>query len=271
MRLTTTLTLLTLTAGTSWGQAAPDDAKKAPAPTESSSSEAPPPPPLPAADKLDYGIDIRFRQVYVPKALLGLFVERSAGGASNTGVGVDFIRRRGNLELQLGFEYEHVNVGEGVWINKGDDVANGDDPDYILSPDHSGNQFGWFTIEFTFMNHVPINKYVSFRYGGGAGLGILTGELDHYNIHCAAGATNSNPEPACLPRTYPGGQGMFTDPNGNIISGATQYKYDIPPVFPVINAIIGFQFKPVDRMVINLETGIRTLPFIGLSVGYSLP
>jgi hypothetical protein len=45
-------------------------------------------------------------------------------------------------------------------------------------------------------------------------------------------------------------------------------KYDLPPVFPVINGIIGFQFHPMDKMVINLEGGIRTLPFIGLSVGY---
>jgi len=28
------------------------------------------------------------------------------------------------------------------------------------------------------------------------------------------------------------------------------------------------QFKPIDKMVINLEVGLRTVPFFGTSVGY---
>ena len=269
MRLATTLLVLTLSAN-SWAGAALDDDKKAtPQPTaEPAGGAAPAGSGTDAAtatnpdDLVEYGIDLRIRQNYVPKALLQLFVDRAADGASNTGLGVDFVRKRGNLELQLGFEYEHINVGEGVWINKGDDVAAGDEADYVLSPDHSGNNLGWFTIEFTFINHVPINKYVSFRYGGGAGLGILNGELDHYNVICN-GATNASPEPGCVPTKF-GGTG--TDSDGRNFSQPV--KYDLPPVFPVINGIIGFQFHPVDKMVINLEGGIRTLPFIGLSVGY---
>jgi hypothetical protein len=117
------------------------------------------------------------------------------------------------------------------------------------------------------MNHVPINKYVAFRYGGGAGLGILSGELDHYNIACAAGSTNTNVAPGCVPARF-GGSGQYTDPTPGT---ATQVKYDIPPVFPVVNAIIGVQIKPFDKAVINIEGGIRTLPFLGMSFGYFFP
>jgi hypothetical protein len=266
MRFVTTLTLLTIAATTGAAHAgAALDAPPPPPPTHTTDPTASPDSLVTAGEKIDYGIDLRLRSVHVPQALLNLFVERSAGGASNTGIGVDLVRRRGNLELQLGFEYEHINVGEGIWINKGD-VVPGNDPDYILSPEHSGNQFGWFTVEFTFMNHAPINKYLAFRYGGGAGLGIVTGELDHYNMHCAAGATNANPEPACTPSRF-GGQGAYTDPDGNP-SGEQQYKYSMPPVFPVVNAIIGLQIKPTEKSVINIEGGIRTLPFFGMSAGY---
>jgi hypothetical protein len=272
MRLATALLVLTVSAN-SWAGAALDDDKK-PAPAQPNAQPAGGAAPASASgtdpatatnpeDLVQYGIDVRLREVYVPKGLLELFVDKAADGASNTGLGVDLVRKRGNLELQLGFEYEHINVGEGVWINKGDDVANGDEADYVLSPDHSGNNLGWFTIEFTFINHVPINKYVSFRYGGGAGLGIINGELDHYNVICN-GATNATPEPGCVPNTLPNGRG--TDSDGHNFSQPV--KYDLPPVFPVINGIIGFQFHPMDKMVINLEGGIRTLPFIGLSVGY---
>ena len=240
--------------------AALDSATPAP-PTATPTAE-----PLPDPDKPEYGIDLRLRQVYLPAGLIGLFVTRAAGGASNTGVGVDFVRRRGNLELQLGMEYEHINIQEGVYINSGDNVANGDTVDYILSPAHAGTNFGWFTLEFTFMNHAPINKYVSFRYGGGAGIGILTGAVKRYDTACAAGATNSNVTPQCVPQTL-GGEGTVS-PDSGLTAAQEPAAYNLPPVFPVVNAIIGFQIKPTPKAVINIEGGIRTLPFVGVSAGY---
>jgi len=39
-------------------------------------------------------------------------------------------------------------------------------------------------------------------------------------------------------------------------------------VFPVVTAIIGVQIKPVDKMVVNIEAGIRTAPFFGTTIGY---
>lgn len=212
--------------------------------------------------EVEYGVGVRLRSVWVPKSVLELFVNRSAGGAQNFGFGVDLTRRRGTTELQLGFEYERINVGQGVWINKGDDVANGDEADYVLSPDASNNQLGWFTIELTFLNHAEITKWLSFRYGGGIGLGILKGELDHYNVLCN-GATNANPEPGCVPDRFNGNATYSPDPGG-----PTPVAYNLPPVFPVVNAILGFELKPSDKMTINLEGGIRTLPFFGVSSSY---
>ena len=237
-----------------------------------SGSGAPPPPPGTSSsadatsDKPEYGVDLRLRQVFLPAGLIGLFVTRAAGGASNTGFGVDFVRRRGNLELQLGVEYEHINVQEGVYINSGDNVANGDTVDYILSPDHAGTNFGWFTLEFTFMNQAPINKYVAFRYGGGAGIGILTGAVKRYDTACAAGATNTNVTPQCVPQAL-GGEGTIS-PDKGLTAADEPASYNLPPVFPVVNAIIGFQIKPTPKAVINIEGGIRTLPFVGVSAGY---
>jgi hypothetical protein len=216
---------------------------------------------------VEYGVGIRLRSVHVPQSIIELFVDRAAGGASNFGFGVDLVRRRGTVELQLGFEFEHLTVGEGVWINKGDNVASGDEADFVLSPDHApdSSTLGWFTIEFTFLNHAVINKYLAVRYGGGAGLGIITGGLYHYNVICAPGTTNNNPEPGCVPSNSQfGGTGSDSDGRG---FGAP-VKYDLPPVFPVINGIIGLQIKPTEKAVINIETGIRTVPFFGVSGGY---
>ena len=252
MRLASLVTLVGLT-GTAWGGAALDDAGK---PERTTDPNASPDTPATAEPKLEYGVDIRLRHVMIPKGLVELFVERAAGGASNNGIGLDLVRRRGNLELQLGFEFEHIEPGEGVWINKGDNVAGGDEADYIISADHAGTSLGWFTIEFTFLNHAPITKNVAIRYGGGAGIGIITGELQHYDVICN-GATNGNPEPGCVPPAF-GGTGSATGP----------VAYDFPPIFPVVNAIIGVQIRPTPKAVINVEGGIRTVPFIGISAGY---
>ncbi|HEY5945494.1 MAG TPA: hypothetical protein VIV40_08380 [Kofleriaceae bacterium] len=241
-------------AGTAWGQALDDEGK----PVPTTDPAAAPTSLDTATPKLEYGADLRLREVFVPGWMLGLFVDKHSGGISNGGIGVDLVRRRGNLELQLGFEFEHVQPNEGVWINSGDNVAAGDEADYIINPEHSGKDLGWFTVEFTFLNHAPINKYVAIRYGGGAGIGFVTGGLQKYDVPCAAGTTNENPDPGCKPTSLGGTAAAARGPN----------DYDLPPVFPVVNAIIGVQIRPTPKAVINLETGIRTLPFLGLSAGY---
>lgn len=259
MRFATSLTLLTIlgASGIARGQALDEEGK--PVPT---TDPAAAPTSLDTAPKLEYGVGIRLRQVFVPGWMLGLFVDEHTGGISNTGFGVDLMRRRGNLELQLGFEFEHVQPTEGVWINSGDNVAAGDQADYIVGPDRAGKDLGWFTLEFTFLNHAPITEKVAIRYGGGAGIGFITGGLQKYDVACN-GATNENPEPGCVPTGV-------TSPSGNQGTGAggVPNDYDLPPVFPVVNAIIGVQIRPVPKAVINIETGIRTIPFIGLSGGY---
>lgn len=212
---------------------------------------------------VEYGVDVRLRSVRAPKALLELFVESAPGAVSDTGFGADLVRRRGNSELQLGFEFEHIEPTEGVWIQRNTDVAAGDEADYILSPKHNNNQrLGWFTIEFTFLNHAEITKHIAIRYGGGAGIGVVRGQLARYNVVCAAGSTNSAPEPGCVPMEL-GGTGTLSADGNMMIQ-----KYDLPPVFPVVNAILGLQLRPFGGAVINIEGGIRTFPFFGVSGGY---
>lgn len=213
-------------------------------------------------NEVQYGVGIRLRNVRGPKGLIGLFVERAPGGISELGYGIDLIRRRGNTELQLGFELEHLQPAEGVWIQSNTDVAAGDEADYIVSPKHNpkGDSLGWATIEFTFINHAELGKHLAIRYGGGAGIGIVTGSLWRYNVICN-GATNASPEPGCVPPGDPFNGSGTLSPDGNMMI----QKYNLPPVFPVVNAILGLQIRPFSKATINIEGGIRTFPFFGAS------
>lgn len=232
----------------------------------SAAEAAPTPEPAPG-DKVHYGFDIGVREVFVPSGLLGLFLDHVPGGVSNTGGRLDLVRKRGNLELQLGFEYEKITPAAGVYVNKGDgpnispSASSQAAVDYIL-PNAS---LAWYTIEFTFLNHAPITKWLAFRYGGGVGLGIFSGGVPRYKVFCGAGASLTNLSPACTPPEVSSNGQATLDHNDLPTQPANE---DIPSVFPVVNAIIGFQLRPIDKLVVNIEGGIRTLPFVGASVGY---
>ena len=249
----------TVLTGRALAQAALDDSSAA-APAASDPTTTPAPEAAaPDKDAVEWGVGLRLRNVRIPQGELELFLERAAGGSSNFGIGVDAIRRRGTVELHMGLEYEHISPGEGVWIESGKNVAAGDEADYVLGPDR-GSNLGWLTFEFTFFNHVQINKPLSFRYGFGGGIGIITGALKRIDVACN-GATNDNPEPGCVPPAF-GGTATETQ-------GGAPVKYDLKtPIFPVINMIAGLQYKPVPKATVNFELGIRTLFFIGLSGAY---
>ena len=265
MRFASAVLALLVVSSPSWaGPALDDDSSKSAAPA---AAPAAPASGVAADDEIHYGVDIRLRSMHVPTGLLQLFVTRAADGASNFGYGIDVIRRKGDLELAIGLEHEQVTVGTGVWINSGDNVP-GDDPDYVVTNSSAQDSgLGWTTIDFTFITHHEFNKYIALRYGAGAGIGIINGALDHYNVRCAGTATNANPEPGCTPMPL-GGQAQVTDPSGNIIGTNTQYKYSIPPVFPVIDVVLGVQLHPIDKMIVDLEVGLHTLPYFGANIGY---
>ena len=228
--------------GVAHAQAALDDdeSSKPSASASASSSE----------EEAKVGFTVGWRHVWVPKSILELFVDKAPGGASNDGIRFELARRKGNFEVQLGLEYEGISVVDGIWVQKGEDPANGG-ADHVFF-----DSFGWFTVEATFLNHTPINKYVALRYGGGAGLGILKGSVKRTDATCSS----SDPNAATL-------QTCNDTPDPPLGSGNNKTPYNLPPVVPVINAIIGLQIRPTENIVINVETGIRTLPFVGISAG----
>lgn len=206
----------------------------------------PPPPPdetagLEAANKPRLGIGLRIRNVRIPEGMFEWFIEDVPGSVSNVGIGLEIARRRGNFEFQFGLEYEHLTAPAGLWVEKGKPVMGGN-VDRVVD-----NDFRWITAEVSFMNHSPIIDQVSLRYGGGAGIAVLMGSVNRTDQFCATNNLDS-----CVDAPAP---------NDNT-------PYDTPPVFIVVNAVIGLQIRPTPDIFINLEGGLRTLPFFGATAGY---
>jgi hypothetical protein len=195
------------------------------------------------ADKAHFGVGLRLRGVFLPKGLIELFVERAAGGGNHLGLGLEVVRRKGNFEISLGFEYESLAATDGVWIDKGDEIPQ-DDPDLV-----EFDNFGWYGVDVSFIWQQELAKMVALRYGAGLGIGIISGDVLRTDYRCMSDDVNS-----CS--RDPAAQNDRTPEDG------------IPPVFPIINFLIGVQIRPTDNIAINLEGGIRTLPFLGSTVAY---
>lgn len=220
--------------GDAWAQAVLDGDPAAALPGE-------PPAAVAEGPATEWGLGIRLRNVRIPQGLVELFVDRASGGGSDYGVGVDLVRRKADFEVQLGVEYEKLSMDKGIWIESGKPIPE-NEADFV-----EFNDFGWFTLEATFLFHTSLTKNLALRYGAGAGVGVLFGDVTHVDRGCES----SDPE-SCTVET----------------NGGQKIAYDLPPVMPVLNAVIGLQVRPIEKMTINIEGGIRTLPFFGASGTY---
>lgn len=198
-------------------------------------------------DKPEYGIGVRFRTVFVPKPVFELFVEEASSGLFTPGFGLELARRKDRLEVVLGFEYESLSPDDGFWLDKGDDPnVAAETPDFLEFDD-----LAWVTADVAFLYNAPLGRRASFRVGGGVGIGLLLGEILQTDSTCVPGTDDIRQDCTADPVAMEGRQ--FDDPA------------DLPPVFPVVNLIMGLQWRPVDKLTFNLETGLRTVGFVGLS------
>jgi hypothetical protein len=196
---------------------------------------------LATGPKTNIGLGLRLRNVRIPETVLEWFIEDVPGGVSSVGFGAELSRRKGDFEVQFGLEYEKLTVTPGLWVEKDKPIMGGA-VDRVRD-----DGFSWVTAELSFMYHTPIIPQLSVRYGGGAGLGILMGSVRRTDQFCPTNNLDS-----CQ--------------DAPIENDDT--AYDLPPVMLVVNAIVGLQVRPTNEIFINIEGGLRTVPFFGMTAGY---
>ena len=188
-----------------------------------------------------YGVGIRLRQLILPRSVIELFVEHAPGGIQENGIGIELIRQRGNMTFSFGAEYDRLNGTDGIYIDKGDAIPQ-DPVDYVRFDD-----FHWLAFDVNFLWQTNlIGEILSLRYGAGLGIGILRGQILQSDYLCPG----TQPDNTC-----------FEDP-----AGVQNAPADLPPVFPVVNALLGLQLRPIKSVAITIEGGLRTAPFFGSTV-----
>ncbi|GAB4531134.1 MAG: hypothetical protein Tsb0020_47490 [Haliangiales bacterium] len=194
------------------------------------------------ANEARYGLGVRLRYVHMPTAGLELFAEDTPGGDSHPGFGVELTREQGSVAITLGVEYETIAPKDGIYVGKGDRIPE-NTVDYIEYED-----FDWISADLSIIWQPRIiGDVVSLRFGGGLGLGYLTGEMLRTDYVCTGTEIES----------------CSRDPQGELDRTPDS---DVPPVVPIINLLAGLKIQPFKNLAIHLEGGLRTIPFAGTTV-----
>ena len=198
-----------------------------------------------ARSSVRYGVGVRARFLYVPKPVIELFVESAPSNFSQPGFGVEFTRKSGAFEIALGLEYAKLAMKDGIWIARNERIPQ----DGVDLVEFDG--FSWLAAEVNFVWHTAITNRLFFRYGTGLGIGVRRGAVLRTDYLCSGTTINS-----CDP-----------DPAAENIRARNK---GIPPVLPILNAIVGLQLWPTDALAVNFETGFHTTLYGGITVSYFL-
>ncbi len=188
-------------------------------------------------NQIRYGFGLRFRGLFVPQSVFERFAEVVPSGMSQPGYGIELIRRRGNFETSYAISWADLSLDDGIWL---------DDLDHNPSLVEFDN-FSWFTLEVNAVWKYPFSATWGLRYGIGIGLGVLQGDILETDYECPGSRYELD---ACMQQL-----------NADDVRRAL----DLPPVVPIMTAHLGIQYAPSERVSINLEGGLQTTFFIGVS------
>ena len=195
-------------------------------------------------DKTAWGMGAKVRRAQISPWVQKLFLDSTPGTATMDGAGLDFTRRNGSSEVVFGFGYDRLDAREGYYLEKGGDPLVPGKVDHVTF-----EKPRWYTAELTVISHARIHKLLEFRYGAGIGVGLVRGKVLKTDALC----TGSNLQQDCM-----------INPAGLEVDKPAS----IPPVLPVINVLVGLQFRPFDFLHLHIDAGLHTVPYA--SVGATL-
>lgn len=227
--------------------------------TSESETDSPESAPTKADRPYDMEVGLRGRYLAVPNGIIDSFVfphkddgypdRPSIWGASG---GLEFVIRNNNANGIFYVEYVFSGIKEGYW----DDVeepGNYDDGSW-LAPE----RLGMVVLGADGAYEIRMKPWFSFMFGGGLGVGILTGQMTEWEPGEDGSGESDNTDPSCGP-TEP----AYTRKDHCVDDGV----FTLPPAVPVLDIFLAFRFHISDRATIRLEGGFHDMLYSGMSVG----
>jgi hypothetical protein len=217
-----------------------------------------------------YGVGVRSRWASTPSWMLGWFTKTAKPLSSYT-VGGEFFRRSGNFDLVLGIAWQDLSPPDGNWLGSGKDPAT--DTDFVQF-----RNFGAVSVDLAFIMRTELNPWVGIHYGGGVGVGIVTGKVLRTSDGAGDCATNPGDVVGCKPQLTPPCNGPCTEQQlqnseGGQDSSQAPSRFvagNIPAAYPIVNIVGGLDFRipHLDGLELKVEGGFF-FPYLFLGGGVS--
>lgn len=226
-----------------------------------------------AATAAKFGVGARLRLTSVPKWMLGLFLDESVPLTSYT-AGLEFFRRAGNFDFVLGVAYQSLSPNAGNWLGKGNDRSQ--DTDYVQF-----DGLASYSVDGAFIMHTEFTESVGMHYGGGVGIGIVTGRMLRTSNGTDGCALSPGDPTKCFPKFDACPQGPCTEAQlkgreGGTDSASSPSRHPdghVPTVYPIVNLVTGLDIRlpNVPGLAMKFEIGyFFPYFFFGPSVAYQL-
>jgi hypothetical protein len=205
------------------------------------------------------------RFISIPSWLLSAFTKQNVP-LSSYGVGVAVFRRQANRDLAVNLSYQAMGPADGNWLGRGH--AANIDTDLVQF-----RSFGVVGLDFSSLWRIPLHPDVDFHYGGGLGVGLVTGRLLRVSADGCTEANAADPrlcKPRYCPAQGPCPESLHARSEGPPDGGPTDpHRYPdghVPPVVPVLSALVGFDFHlpAVPGLEVRLDGGFYDALFVGL-------
>ena len=222
-------------------------------------------------------VGLRYRALLIPTFIMEMFGQ---GGETIVvhNFGPEFTIRKDDFEYSFALTYAPYSMGDGPTSDNQVAFKAPDDPEIAWEVVTSEIKIVYLTADFVWST--PISKQVSFIYGGGAGIGIVFGDLYRTQAylgpdgeyHPCVGVQNPpvpdsggggfycDIEPDDDPQHWPG----YTEPSW--ADGGSK-----PIIFPWIAIQAGIRWKPHRNFVTRFEAGVGLGQFFfGVGADYGL-
>ena len=253
-------------------QAPPAEAAVAAAADALMSEEAPPP--MAPVDAPHFGGAFRSRWVSVPHWVLSSFTQASQS-VSSYSVAIEAYRRKRDednpnrfWEVSLAVGYQNMSAPDGNWLVKNRNPAV--DTDWVQFK----NNFGFWTIDLSFIQRQFFNDVFGIHYGAGWGLAIIQGEILRTKSYgCDQNLSTCRPI-VCTGGVCTEGELAGTEANGQKGTASDPHRYretSVPGAILIVNLLAGFDFRipSVKGLELRLEGGFYDALFLGGAAAYT--
>ena len=208
----------------------------------------------------------RYRGIFMPAGVLHAFIE---GGESVyvNGVGPEFAIRHDDVEYVMSAWLALYDFGP---------VAVKGTSDEEEAWEIVESEMKALYLTFDYLWHTPLTSGLELSYGGGAGLGILFGNLYRTQATLANGGTIGNPDDyvPCAGVNQPP-QGGYCDDINEHYDGYSEPSWfnggAKPSLFPWLAGQIGLRYQPNPKFVARLDLGLGLSGiFFGVGADYGL-